>query len=757
MVGLPLHRPLFDRPYSTVLYDNQGRLIHAEIARDEQWRFPPGEVPEKFTTALITYEDGRFYQHWGVRPESLVRACLQNIQAGKVISGGSTITMQTVRLSRKRERTYKQKIIEIFLALKWELHLSKSQILELYAAHAPLGGNVVGLEAASYRYFGINPKQLSWSESALLAVIPNAPSLLYPGKNSPQLREKRDRLLLKLHEKGHINSDTLKLALDEDIPDSLFPFPREAEHLLLLARKEGKEGQSIHTTIDGDLQKKATYILDKHHRQLSKNGIENGACIILDTQTGHVLAYVGNTLSEEEKHANRVDNISASRSTGSLLKPFLYASMIDEGLLLPDQLIRDYALIYKGFRPENYHHSFAGAVPASQALIQSLNVPMVSLLEEYGVDKFCDQLNRLGLNLQYKGSHYGLTLIVGGAETSLWELSALYAGMGRSLLEYNNSEKYYTDSYHPNQWVNSEETSFRKEKEDPPLHAGAIWKTFEIMKEVVRPDEESGWIRYSSSSPMAWKTGTSWGYRDAWSIGITPEYVIGVWIGNSSGEGRPGNMGSKTAAPVLFDLVDILPSTGWFSTPYKELEEVTLCKESGMLFGPHCEHPVIQWVPRSQKGGQKCPYHKTIFLDKTETYRVDSSVYSVEQMIKKSWFALPPIQEWYYQYWHSDYRKLPPLMPGIANEDLDERLEWIYPSENSRVLIPVEVDGSQGKVLLQAAHSDLKEKIHWFIDGEYITTTERFHQVELSPEKGEHRLAIVDNRGSRKTTVLVVE
>ncbi|MDC7222178.1 MAG: penicillin-binding protein 1C, partial [Spirochaetales bacterium] len=677
--------------------------------------------------------------------------------AGEVVSGGSTLTMQAVRLSRQRERTYSQKFLEIFLALKWEIHLSKKEILELYAAHAPFGGNIVGLEAAAYRYFGTDPDNLSWSESALLAVLPNAPSLMYPGKNNPELQEKRDNLLRKLYQEGILDRDTLELALDEGIPERLYPFPREAEHLLLRARAEGLRGQAVPTTLDRYLQQKAAYVLEKHHRRLRVNGIENGACLILETGTGRVLAYVGNTEPAGEENANQVDNISASRSTGSLLKPFLYASMLDEGLLLPHQLIADYALSYHGFRPENYHHSFEGAVPASQALIQSLNVPMVALLEQYGIEKFHNQLSELGFSLPFEGGHYGLTLIVGGAESSLWDLSALYAGMGRSLINYNEEGEYFKDDYRPNTWRTNLPLPQSETRTYPPLHAGAIWKTLEVMKEVIRPDEESGWIRYSSSSPMAWKTGTSWGYRDSWSIGVTPEYTIAVWIGNSSGEGRPGNTGSQAAAPVLFDLADILPATGWFATPYEDLTKQTLCKESGMLCGPHCENTVTELVPLSAAEGETCPYHRTIHLDETETYRVDSSVYPVDKMVSRSWFVLPPIQEWYYQYRHSDYKKLPPLLPGTLSPDQEERLQWIYPAQNSRVIIPIEVDGSQGKVLLQAAHRLDGEEIHWFMDGEYLTTTERFHQVEVSPGPGEHRLAIVDNGGSRKTTTLVVE
>lgn len=755
---IPLRKPLFGCTYSTVIFDRDGRWIQGEMAEDEQWRFPPGEVPEKFKQALIQFEDKRFYHHGGVRPESILRAFLQNLKAGEIVSGGSTLTMQTVRISRQKERTYFQKLVEMILAVKWEMHLSKEEILQLYAAHAPFGSNIVGLEAASYRYFGTSPAYLSWGEAATLAVLPNAPTLMYPGKNTTMLEEKRNRLLRQLYNGGVMDSMTLELALAEPVPMGTYPFPQEAQHLLLRAGKEGKTGQRIESTLDLELQQSARYILERHHRRLSNNAIENAACIILGTASGEVLAYVGNTEAQDySSNCNSVDNIAASRSTGSTLKPFLYASLLNEGIIMPGQLIPDYPMRYKGFIPENYTHSYQGMVPAREALIQSLNVPMVSLLNLYGIEKFHDQLETLDFPLPYSASHYGLTLIVGGAESSLWELSALYAGMGRTLLRFESTHNYYKDNFHNNVWDKNDLSEKGSIDSYPPLGAGAIWKTLEELREVTRPDEEAGWIRYDSSSPMAWKTGTSWGFRDSWSIGITPEFVIAVWTGNSTGEGRPGNTGSRAAAPILFDMADILPQTTWFSTPYYQLEEVDICSQSHMLAGPDCEKTYREWVPKTTTGGVCCIYHQVIHLDESGQYRVDSTNYPVDKMQHQSWFVLPPVEEWYYQYHHSDYQKLPPLHPLARDRETEVQLEWIYPGPNSRVRIPIEVDGSQGKVLLQAAHRDPQANVHWFMDGTYLGSTYRYHQMELSPLPGKHQLTISDEEGNQKNCIFEVE
>ncbi|MDA3850100.1 MAG: penicillin-binding protein 1C [Spirochaetaceae bacterium] len=754
----PLKQPFGESPCSTVIYDRQGRLIQAEIAADDQWRFPYGPVPEKFSRALILYEDKRFYRHWGVRPGSIMRAMYQNLRSGEIVSGGSTLTMQVVRLNRQRERTYRQKIIEIFLAFRWETQLSKEEILNLYSANAPFGGNIVGLEAASYRYFGVPPEMLSWAEVAMLAVLPNAPSQMYPGKNDTLLLGKRDELLNRLYQTDAFDEITLELSLDESIPQRIYSFPTEAAHLLIQAREEGRIGQRIISTIDRELQRKASYVLEKHHRILMQNQIHNAACIILNTRTGETLAYMGNTLPiQGEIHSNQVNNIIASRSTGSTLKPFLYASMVDQGQILPDQLIPDYPLHYRNFTPENYNHRFEGMVPASQALTQSLNVPMVYLLNQYGIDRFQNQLSRMGLELPYSSSHYGLTLIVGGAETSLWELSALYAGMGRTLLRYQESGGYFEDNYHSNRWVLNELKESEIKELYPPASAAALWQTLEKLCEVVRPDEEAGWINFSSSYPMAWKTGTSWGFRDSWAMGVTPEYTIGIWVGNSDGEGRPGNTGSRAAAPILFDMVDILPPTSWFRPPYQEMERETLCTKSHMLAGQNCEETEVQWVPRSLSGGTVCPYHRMVHLDQSGQFQVNSSNYPVNQMLHRKWFVLPPIEQWYYQYYHSDYSRLPPPLALSGTDSSSQVLEWIYPRENSRVIIPVEVDGNRGKLLLHAAHQDEDAAIHWFLNGEYINSTERFHQIELAPPPGEYQVTICDDLGNMKSCSIEVE
>jgi len=326
-----------------VLLDRQGALLGATVATDGQWRFPGNDrIPEKFATCLLQFEDRHFYEHWGVRPQSLVRALRQNAAAGHTVSGGSTITMQVARMSRgEKQRSYAAKLIEALLALRIETRCSKSEILSLYTDNAPFGGNVVGLEAAAWRWFGRSPEQLTWAESATLAVLPNAPSAIYPGKGQTALLAKRDRVLGRLLEIGTIDSMEWTLARQEPLPGKPLPLPQLAPHLLTTLMAQGNTGQRVRTTLDGELQRRAAENCDRYSARLVANEVHNAAALIIDVPTGEVRAYIGNLGTASADHAPKVDIVRAQRSTGSLLKPFLYADMLQSGELLPDMLIAD--------------------------------------------------------------------------------------------------------------------------------------------------------------------------------------------------------------------------------------------------------------------------------------------------------------------------------------------------------------------------------------------------------------------------------
>src|SRR5690606_9881069 len=405
--------------------------------------------------------------------------------------------------------------------------------------------------------------ELSWGQAAALAVLPNAPALIFPGKNEELLKQKRNKLLRKLFDKGIIDATTFELAKEEALPGKPYPLPDIAPHLVEKVRKE-HSGKHIKTTVNFDLQKKVNRIAETHYYTLRQNEIHNLAILVLDVETRDILAYVGNSPTTSE-YKNHIDIIQNPRSTGSILKPFLFSSMLQSGEILPDMLVADVPTSINGYNPQNYDRKFYGAVPASVGLARSLNVPAVRMLREVGIQRFYNILRKTHQRYIDKPSdYYGLSLILGGAESSLWDITKTYAGMAATSNYYTQSSGHYRENEFSREpsYFNAG-IGFGKEISEPPVwDAGAVYATFEAMQKVNRPSGEEAWEFYSESQPIAWKTGTSYGFKDAWAVGVTPKYAIGVWAGNASGEGRPGLTGILAAAPVLFDVLKTLPHSG---------------------------------------------------------------------------------------------------------------------------------------------------------------------------------------------------
>jgi len=753
--------PLFQDPTSTVIEDKDGMLLGARIALDGQWRFPSsGNVPEKFKTAITMFEDRRFYHHPGFDPLAIARALIQNTKSGKVESGASTLTMQVIRLSRKgKARTYFEKLLEVILAVRLECSTDKNQILALYAAYAPYGGNVVGLEAAAWRYFGRPPHQLSWAETATLAVLPNAPALIHPGKNREKLQLKRNKLLKTLYEHEFLSETSLKLALLESLPKKPKPLPNKAPHLLSRMTREQPQ-QKIRTTLHHELQQHAVKVLDNYHKKLILNDIHNGAILILENQSGHVLAYVGNsgnTYDGLNEHA--VDMIPAKRSTGSLLKPFLYAGLLQDGQILPQTLLPDIPTNFSGYTPKNFDLNYEGAVPADRALARSRNIPAVRMQRMYGSERFLFLLRKMGLlSLDKPASHYGLALVLGGAESSMWELASTYSGLARTLLSYQqkiqwrNPTNFQAPIIVDNHLDSEGEAAFlpKRHSSKSPLQPGVIWYTLQALKMVNRPEAHGLWEYFSSAKQIAWKTGTSFGFRDAWAIGVTPQFTVAVWIGNADGEGRPGLTGITTAAPVMFEVFRFLDlNEPWFTKPSDELENVQVCQLSGHRATNLCTTVHSISIPKQGLNSPPCPYHKNLFLDSSEQWQVNSSCYPVHEMVQKTWFILSPGMAWFYRQKHPSYKPAPPFLSNCESESNREVMSLIYPRENARILVPVELSGEKGRTIFEAAHQISGKTIFWHLDQEYLGATDSFHQLALNPLPGKHKLVLIDEDGTR--------
>ena len=739
-----LPRHLFHVPYSTVVTDRNEELLGARIASDGQWRFPPrNTTPEKIKECLITFEDKHFYHHWGVNPFAIGRAFYQNVKNKRIVSGGSTLTMQTIRLARNESRTFREKLIEMIWATRLEFRASKEEILSMYISHAPFGGNVVGLDAAAWRYFGHSADDLSWAESAMLAVLPNAPAMIHLSKGRKTLLDKRNRLLKQLLEKKTIDSSTYELAISEPLPDEPHALPQIAPYLVSRFYQE-RNGEYSRSTINKGIQTQVEDLAERWSNEFGRSDIRNLAILVIDIPSNQVVAYCGNVHFDRKQGGNQVDVIQAPRSTGSILKPFLYYAMLQEGSLLPDMLLPDVPVNINGFTPQNFSMQFEGAVPASEALARSLNIPAVTMLQRYGVPKFHSFLQQIGLKtINRSSSHYGLSLILGRAEATLWDVTNAYAMMGRSLLQL------------PQRSCSLLLPTSRITESTDPFQPGAVWQTFDALKEVNRP-EEIDWKSIPSMQTIAWKTGTSYGFRDAWAVGVTPRYAVGVWVGNATGEGKPGLVGAQTAGPVLFDIFNLLPSSSWFTRPAGIFVEAEVCRKSGHLKGRFCDETDTLLVLPAGLRTEACPYHHLVTLSADESQRIYENCANTEPTLRKSWFTLPPVWEWYYKQHHPEYKPLPPFKAGCG-EDTFQPMQFIYPPMNARIKLPKQLDGSKGFLTVELAHNNPNATVFWHLDETYQAQTQDFHKISLQPAAGKHSLTAVDGEGNTISTTFFVE
>lgn len=735
---------LFHDPHSTILLDTEGKLLSAKIADDGQWRFPEADsVPHKLEQAILHFEDEYFHWHPGVNPVSIGRALWQNLTTGKVVSGGSTLTMQVIRMSRGNPpRTYWEKLIELYLAMRMEFTYSKDEILRLYVSHAPYGGNVVGVEAASWRYFNRPLNQLSWAETATLAVLPNSPALIHPGRNRDALRAKRDRLLKKLTDNQVIDTTAYSLSLMEGLPEQPNTLPTHAFHLLDFAVRSGMRGQRIQTTVDGSLQRSLTNKVHRYIKLLSENDVHNACAMVVSLETGEVKAYVGNATIPEAR-SPFVDIIHAPRSSGSILKPFLYAGAVAEGRIHTRSLLRDVPTTIGRYTPQNFDRRFEGVVPASEALARSLNIPATLLLRHYGIPIFYEDLQKLGMHsINRSVGNYGLTLILGGAEVTLWDLVEAYAEQAMALRR--STQMTVSDSGGIKLW--SDRGRFHGA--DAVYDPAAWWMISEALTDVQRPGLNKDWRRFSSSRKIAWKTGTSHGFRDAWAIGFDGTHLVAVWVGNADGEGRPGLTGTSVASPLMFEAFQTLPRGEWFFKPEGSLKNTELCSTSGMAPSPSCPRAIHE-VPIDAKTPQMCTVHEPILInDQGQRVYRDCARGDVRDTV---WFSLDPIAAHFYESRHSTYRSMPSLAADCQRATSNASIAIVYPTPGLELIMPRNFQGDFEHVQFKAAHTHRGTTLFWHLDEQFIGTTNGSHQLTLDVKVGSHTLLVMDEQGNKAT------
>ena len=529
---------------SVIVTSSKGTLLRAFTSSDGRWRLPvkPDEVDKRYIAMLLAWEDQRFREHAGVDPFALLRSMYQLAAHARVVSGASTITMQVARLMEPRERTLFAKFMQVARALQLDWHYSKEEILELYLTLAPYGGNLEGIRAASFAWFGKEPGRLTIGEAALLVCLPQSPERRRPDRFPEIARKARDRVIQTLAERGVITAQEAKDAMEEPVPSRRLRFPFHAPHLAqqLFAENAGKD-PVITTTIQADIQVKAEDLARRERAYFDDDA--NVAAIVVENATRNVVAYLGG--ANFWAQAGQIDLATATRSPGSTLKPFIYGMAFDEFIVHPQTLIDDKPTAFGDYEPRNFDRGFQGTVSIATALQMSLNVPAVALLDRVGPLRFAAALRNAGATLHFptKGALPSLPIALGGVGISLRDLTMLYAGIP-------NGGEVGPLNLVPVTGTRPTERLFG---------AAPAWYLAEVLREANLPDGWSMGQGIERARTVAFKTGTSYGYRDAWSLGFSKKYTVGVWVGRADGSTRPGHIGRNEAAPILLKLFDLLP------------------------------------------------------------------------------------------------------------------------------------------------------------------------------------------------------
>ncbi|MFL6237307.1 MAG: penicillin-binding protein 1C, partial [Thermoanaerobaculia bacterium] len=754
------------RPPAVVVTDRQGEPLRFFLPADQRWRMPIrlSELPPEVRRALVASEDQRFYSHPGVDPLALARAMWANLRHRRVVSGASTISMQVARMADPGPRTLRSKLRESVRAIQLERRFSKDRILEMYLSLTPYGGNVEGIGAAAWFYFGKGPDQLSLGEIALLTALPRSPLRYDPTRHPKAAQIARDRVLGQLASRGVFSRKELDAARREPIPRVRRRPPFLAPHfaeMVVAQFSSGLAGEArIRTTLDRSMQSIAESQVARRAKELRDQGIGNAAVVVIDNQTRGVRALVGSSGYRDTYFQGQVNGAAARRSPGSTLKPFLYAMAMDQGRLVPDSYILDIPTDFAGYVAENYDQRYRGRVTVREALITSLNAPAVRLLAETGLSDFLHLLRKGGLStLDRPPGRYGLPLILGAGEVRLLDLVNLYATLAQG------------GRHRPVRIIEG------KAEGDAKLHAEpdpvvlfspeAARAVTEILTDVRRPDLPEAWDLTRDVPGVAWKTGTSYGHRDAWAVGYSARYTIGVWVGNFDGKPRKGISGSQHAGPLLFDLFRSLDSGGRgplaLTTPEGLVrDEIEVCALSHQLPGPFCpDRARIPYLPGRSKL-TACAIHRRMLVDaKTGELLAGDCVGRRPHELRLFTLYPPELVAW----WRSQgnpARDLPRLAAGCEGIPDGEPPRIVSPDGNTPYRLRRDSPDEYQKIALVAHVSPGVRHLYWYQDGSLIATTATTEAAAaagrfLAPVRGEHRLVVTDDLGRSDGVTYKVE
>lgn len=728
--------PLPDKiEYSTVITDSNGEVINAFLTKDQKWRMKTelNEISPLLRKTIIAKEDKYFYEHPGVNLFALARAAFMNVLHMRRTSGASTITMQVARALHPRKRNLISKTIELFRAFQLEWKYSKDEILQMYLNLVPYGGNIEGVKAASLLYFKKNPDHLSLAEITALSIIPNRPSSLVIGRTNDLIVKERNRWLKKFADDGVFTKKEIEDAIAEPLTAYRTSVPHFLPHLSYKLKSQRSQ-TTINTNIVLNTQLKLEKLTADYVRALKLNNIHNAAVVVIDNKTHKIISYIGSADFTDTTDSGQVNGAAAIRQPGSTLKPLLYGLCIDEGLLTPKTVINDLPVNYSGYAPENYDQKFNGSVTLEYALDHSLNIPAVKSLELLGKNQLINKLVQCDFKqIQKDQNKLGLSMILGGCGATLEQLTGLFSALA-------NNGIYI----HP-QYLKEDPSS----KKIQLLSPAADYMITEILSKVNRPDFPLNWTATEHMPKIAWKTGTSYGRRDAWSIGYNKNYTVGVWVGNFSAVGVPELSGANTATPLLFKIfnsIDYDSNSDWYEPP-KDCELRQVCSETGLPPGPYCTNLISDYFIPLISSTKQCNHLQEIKIAPDSSISYCETCAPATGYIKRLYPVIAPEMQEYFNQNGIAYQKIPPHNPDC---------EKIFKGDGPRITSPlnrneyyINKKDPEPLQLMATAGTDVT-KLYWYINDQFYKTTGVREKQFFVPQEGPVKISCTDDKGRNR-------
>ncbi|MFY7909693.1 MAG: penicillin-binding protein 1C [Emticicia sp.] len=741
--------PKVNVPYSTLITDKKGEILHAFLSKDEKWRMfvELKEITPTLRKAILAKEDKYFNYHFGVNPVAIFRAAFNNITKNRRTSGASTITMQVVRMLNPDERTYWNKISEILRAIQLEIFYSKDEILQMYLNLVPYGSNIEGIKSASYLYFQKSPDRLSLAEVTTLAIIPNRPTSLRLGTKNPLIVEERNKWLKRFQLAKVFDNQLISDALREPLTVARHEAPKDAPHLSLRLKKQFTDEAIIHSSVSKATQTKVEQMVANYVNRTRAMNINNAAVLVINNETMQVEAYVGSAGFNDKLDGGQVDGVQAIRSPGSALKPLLYATAFDKGIITPKNIINDVPTNFNGFEPENFDRKFNGKVSVEFALANSLNIPAVKVVKDLSKTTLIEQLKKADFQtVKKQEKDLGLSIVLGGCGVTLEEMTQLYAAFA------NNGNWKKLNFITPL-------SSRRGAGGEVLISPSATYLITEILAQIKRPDLPNNFDYTYRLPKIAWKTGTSFGRRDAWSIGYNKKYTVGVWVGNFSGEGVPELSGAEIATPLLFQIfntIDYNTSSVWFRQP-KEVVSRQVCAESGDLPSEYCSNKILDYSIKNISHTRKCTHLKKFYVNLSESMSYCTQCLPIDGYKEKLYSNLAPELLSFYELKHILYEKIPTHNPNCTRFFKTANNAPIITNPNNGSEYYLNQNDTQQMQLACQTANDVRE-VYWYINDRLLQKTSANKPVFFTPSLGKLKISCTDDKGrSSSISVMVKE